>query len=171
MKKLNIEEKFDNEVKQRLIDSQFIASEETIGAEEFNDLVAKTNELVESMNKQKSVPQEIEEIIGTDALHLFIDSSAGESITADYMQTTLTATVERYFNDYSDEVVSWQWFRESGDSVEDRDSDAIWSQGKTERMIHLTEEDFTGNIHLRPIVFVCQAMVHNQRLIVQTKIG
>ncbi|EHQ43475.1 hypothetical protein [Myroides odoratus] len=171
MEKLRIEEKFDNAVKQKLIDKELIASEETIGSAEFNALVAKTNELVTILNNTKTVPQEIEEIIGTDALHLFIDSSAGESISADYMQTTLTVTVERYFNNYSAEVVSWQWFRESGDTLEDRDSDAIWSQGKTEPVLHLTAEDFTANIHTRPIVFICQAMVHNQRLTAQTNIG
>ncbi|WP_233266087.1 hypothetical protein [Myroides fluvii] len=115
--------------------------------------------------------QNVDDILGTDSLHLFIDSSEGETIAADNLQTTLTATVERYFNDFTNEVVSWQWFRESGDTQEDRDSDAIWSQGKTERIIHLTAADFTPNIHSRSIVFVCQAIVQNQKLIAKTNIG
>lgn len=115
--------------------------------------------------------QNVDDILGTDSLHLFIDSSEGETIAADNLQTTLTATVERYFNDFTNEVVSWQWFRESGNTQEDRDSDAIWSQGKTERIIHLTAADFTPNIYSRSIVFICQAIVQNQRLTAQTNIG
>lgn len=115
--------------------------------------------------------QNVDDILGTDSLHLFIDSSEGDTIAADNLQTTLTATVERYFNDYTNEVVSWQWFRESGDTQEDRDSDAIWSQGKTERIIHLTAADFTPNIYNRSIIFTCQAIVQNQRLTAQTNIG
>lgn len=171
MEKLNIEIKTDNGTKQKLLENGLISSNETIESDEFNALVHKTNELVETINNMKSVPQEVEEIIGTDSLKLFIDSSEGETIVADNMQTILTATVERYFNDYTNEVVSWQWFRESGSTQEDRDSDAIWSQGKTERIIHLTAADFTSNIYSRSIVFTCQGIVQNQRLTAQTSIG
>lgn len=113
----------------------------------------------------------IDDLIGTDSLRLFIDSSEGDLISADNLQTTLTATVERYFNDFTNEVVSWQWFRESGDAQEDRDSDAMWSVGKTSRIVHLTAADFTPNIYNRSIIFTCQAIVQNQRLTTQTAIG
>lgn len=134
-----------------------------------NDGIAE--KIIQYVNITDQVENGINDIIGSSSLNLFIDSSEGETIAADNLQTTLTATVERYFNDYTNEVVSWQWFRESGDTQEDRDSDAIWSQGKTERIIHLTAADFTSNIYSRSIVFICQAIVQNQRLTAQTNIG
>lgn len=115
--------------------------------------------------------QNVDNIIGTDSMTLFIDSSEGETIAADNMQTTLTATVERYFKDWTDQVVSWQWFRESGDTQEDRDSDAIWSLDKTDRILPLTAPDFTPNIYSQSITFTCQAIVNNQIITAQTTIG
>lgn len=110
-------------------------------------------------------------IVGEPKLHLFIDSSEGDTIAADNMQTTLTASVERYFKDFTNQVVSWQWFRESGDTQEDRDSDAMWAIDKTNRIIHLTNEDFTANIYNRSVTFTCQAIVNNELIEAKTTIG
>lgn len=120
---------------------------------------------------KNTITGNVENIIGTDSLALFIDSSEGDTIAADNMQTTLTATVERYFKDFTPQVVSWQWFRESGDTQEDRDSDAIWAQDKTSRIIHLTNEDFTANIYNRSVTFTCQAIVNNEVVEAKTTIG
>lgn len=115
--------------------------------------------------------QNVDDIIGTDSLNLFIDSSEGDTIAADNMQTTLTASVERYFKDFTNQVVSWQWFRESGDTQEDRDSDAMWAIDKTNRIINLTTVDFTANIYNRSVTFTCQAIVNNELIEAKTTIG
>ncbi|MVX36228.1 hypothetical protein [Myroides sp. LoEW2-1] len=115
---------------------------------------------------------DIDDILGENKYKLFIDSSAGESIDAMDMSTTLTAYVDRYFDDITDKVASWQWFRESGKTKEDQDSDHIWSLDKTEREIYLTAKDFTQNIYEHPITFICQAIIeNNQKLIAKTTIG
>lgn len=134
-----------------------------------NDGVAE--KVIQYINISDQVNDGINDIIGTDSLALFIDSSQGDTIAADDMQTTLTATVERYFKDFTPQVVSWQWFRESGDTQEDRDSDAIWAQDKTSRIIHLTNEDFTANIYNRSVTFTCQAIVNNEIIEAKTTIG
>lgn len=115
--------------------------------------------------------QNVDDIIGTDSLNLLINSSEGDTIAADNMQTTFTATVERYFKDFTNQVVSWQWFRESGDTQEDRDSDAMWAIDKTDRIIHLTSVDFTANIYNRSVTFTCQAIVNNELIEAKTTIG
>lgn len=50
LKKLNIPSKIDNASKQRLVASNVIGSNETLLATEFNEIVNKTNELVEAYN-------------------------------------------------------------------------------------------------------------------------
>ncbi|MDR2223814.1 MAG: hypothetical protein LBE34_13930 [Flavobacteriaceae bacterium] len=113
----------------------------------------------------------VDEIIGVDSLALFIDSSEGDFIDSMNMRTTLTATVERYFKDFTHQVVQWQWFRESGTTKEDQDSDAIWSLGKNKRIIELTQEDFTQNIYDHSITFMCQAIVEGQTLTAKMNVG
>lgn len=116
--------------------------------------------------------KDINDIIGETKYKLFIDSSSGESIDATDMSTTLTPYVDRYFEDYTDKVTNWQWFRESGKTKEDQDSDHIWSLDKTERVIYLTAEDFTHNIYEHAVTFICQAIIdNNKKLIGKTTIG
>ncbi len=50
LEKLNIPTKIDNAAKQRLVASNVIGTNETLLANEVNDIVAKTNELVEAYN-------------------------------------------------------------------------------------------------------------------------
>lgn len=130
-----------------------------------------SEKVVQYLNIKDKVNDGINDIIGTDSLALFIDSSEGDTIAADNMQTTLTATVERYFKDFTPQVVSWQWFRESGDTQEDRDSDAMWAIDKTNRIINLTTVDFTANIYNRSVTFTCQAIVNNELIEAKTTIG
>lgn len=120
---------------------------------------------VDLINKKvMNVPKYVEDIIGTDSLALYIQSSAGDLLMADDLNTTLTPTVERYFKDYTNQVISWQWFRESGTTQEDRDSDELWSLDKQQKDLVLTTDDFTQNVHHHSIRFTCQAIVNNQQI-------
>lgn len=110
--------------------------------------------------------KDIEDIIGETKYKLFIDSSAGESIDATDMTTTLTPYVDRYFEDFTNQVTNWQWFRESGKTQEDQDSDHIWSLDKTERVLYLTAPDFTHNIYEHAVTFICQAIIDNNKKII-----
>lgn len=105
----------------------------------------------------------VDEILGSDSLTLFIDSSAGDFLDADNLNTTFVPTVMRYFKDYTNDVVSWQWFRESGTTQEDQDADQIWSMDKNYPILELTPEDFTQNIHSGSVTFMCQAVKHLQK--------
>lgn len=50
MDKLNIEHKHDNAAKRKLIESQLVASNETLSAGEANEIVSKVNEIIDSHN-------------------------------------------------------------------------------------------------------------------------
>lgn len=113
---------------------------------------------------KNTVSGSVENIIGTDSLTLFIESSAGDLLMADDLNTTLTPSVERYFKDYTEQVVQWQWFRESGTTQEDKDADGIWAMDKTSQILELQTDDFTHNIHTQAVTFVCQAIVNNQKI-------
>lgn len=123
-----------------------------------------SEKVVQYLNIKDKVNDGINDIIGTDSLTLYIQSSAGDLLMADDLNTTLTPTVERYFKDYTNQVISWQWFRESGDTQEDRDSDELWSLDKQQKDLVLTTDDFTQNVHHHSIKFTCQAIVNNQQI-------
>lgn len=109
----------------------------------------------------------VDDIIGYDSNNMFIDSAKGFLLTADDLNTTLTPTIQRYWKDITYKAVAWQWFRTSGTTQEDQDSDAIWSIDKKQRILNLTAEDFTNNIYERSITFTCQAIVEGE-IITQT---
>lgn len=116
--------------------------------------------------------EDIDGAIGQkDRFTLFIDSSKGDSIDASDMSTTLTAYVDEYFNDVTDSVTSWQWFRESGKTQEAIDSDEIWKIGKNERSVYLKSVDFTDRIYEQGIVFTCEAVIDEFKLVTKTTIG
>lgn len=111
---------------------------------------------------RKLTEQDIGDIIGNDSLTLFIDSSEGEFLDYSNPRTLLTPYVDKYFKDYTDKVTRWQWFRESGDTQEDRDSDEIWSQDKTSRLLLITEDDLTEKIYNNSVTFICQAIIESE---------
>jgi len=108
--------------------------------------------------------QNVDDIIGLDSLNMFIESSKGHLLMFDDLRTTLTPTIQRYWKDMTNSAVGWQWFRESGKTQEDQDSDEIWSQGKTKRVLELVPEDFTLNVGETSITFTCQAIVEGQEI-------
>lgn len=122
------------------------------------------NGVAEKVIQHINIEEQIEEIIGKDDLQIFIESSKGYLLIADDLNTTLTPSVHRMFKDYNSQVTSWQWFRESGTSKEDKDSDEIWALGKTTRILELSAEDFTLNVFDHSITFICQAIVENKKV-------
>ncbi|MGG5599303.1 hypothetical protein ACPDHJ_05815 [Myroides sp. C8-3] len=130
-----------------------------------------SEKVIQYINISEQVEEGINNILGKNSLTLFIDSSEGDFIDATNLRTILTATVERYFKDFTHQVIQWQWFRESGKTQADQDSDAIWSLGKNKRIIELTQEDFTQNIYDHSITFMCQAIVEGQTITARMSIG
>ncbi|MGV0847450.1 phage tail protein [Empedobacter falsenii] len=110
------------------------------------------------------IDDRIEEIFGDDSLTLYITSTKGDLLDIDDLNTTLTPYVDRYFNDVTDKVTSWQWTRESGITQEDIDADLIWAIDKNHRILNLTAEDFTHNIFEYGVTFICEARIEKRIL-------
>lgn len=123
-----------------------------------------SEKVIQYINIEDQVIDEINNIIGENTLQIFIESTRGNLLIADDLNTTLIPSVQRYFKDFNDQVTSWQWYRESGSTQEDHDSDEIWSLGKNKRILDLTTEDFTLNVFERAITFTCIAIVAGEKL-------
>lgn len=108
--------------------------------------------------------QNVDDIIGIDSMNMFIESSKGYLLMADDMNTTLTPTIQQYWKDLTYKAIDWQWYRESGPTQEDHDSDEIWALNKKTRILHLTPEDFTQNVYECSITFTCQAIVEGNEI-------
>lgn len=106
--------------------------------------------------------ENVDEIIGTDTMRMFIDSSAGDALNPNDLNTTLTPTILKYFKDYNHQAVGWQWKRYSGNSVEAQKADVEWAKGKTKRVLMLTSADFTDAILRENVSFICEAVVNSQ---------
>ncbi|WP_282635718.1 hypothetical protein [Sphingobacterium thalpophilum] len=109
---------------------------------------------------------QIESILGANNLNIFIDSSQGDVLIFGQINTVLTATVMKYFNDISANVNSWKWTRTTATGVEDSASDAIWNSqsGHNLQSLMITEQDFT-NIGLeKGTTFTCEARIDNNIL-------
>lgn len=109
--------------------------------------------------------QNLEEIFGDDSLTLYITSTKGDLLDLDDLNTTLVVSVDRYFKDVTDEVISWQWTRESGLSQEAQDADEIWKIGKTTKDLVLTPADFTSDIFEYGHTFICTALLEGNKTI------
>ncbi|MDM1378824.1 hypothetical protein [Myroides marinus] len=101
--------------------------------------------------------QNVDEIIGVDSLRMVVDSSKGDALNPNDLNTKLTPTILRYFKDYTSDAVGWQWKRFSGDEA----SDTAWAKGKTKRVLELTPVDFTEAINKGNVSFMCEAIVNN----------
>ncbi|MFM9400779.1 hypothetical protein ACKLNQ_02430 [Myroides odoratimimus] len=101
--------------------------------------------------------QNVDEIIGVDSMRMVVDSSAGDALNPNDLNTKLTPTILRYFKDYTSDAVGWQWSRFSGDETADK----AWSKGKTKRVLELTPVDFTDAINKGNVSFMCEAVVNN----------
>ncbi|MDM1397119.1 hypothetical protein HX049_08015 [Myroides odoratimimus] len=101
--------------------------------------------------------QNVDEIIGVDSMRMVVDSSAGDALNPNDLNTKLAPTILRYFKDYTSDAVGWQWSRFSGDETADK----AWSKGKTKRVLELTPVDFTDAINKGNVSFMCEAVVNN----------
>ncbi|MDM1345694.1 hypothetical protein [Myroides marinus] len=101
--------------------------------------------------------QNVDEIIGVDSMRMVVDSSAGDALNPNDLNTKLTPTILRYFKDYTSDAVGWQWKRFSGDEA----ADTAWAKGKTKRVLELTPTDFTDAINKGNVSFMCEAIVNN----------
>ncbi|KZE82899.1 hypothetical protein AV926_04945 [Myroides marinus] len=101
--------------------------------------------------------QNVDEIIGVDSMRMVVDSSAGDALNPNDLNTKLTPTILRYFKDYTSDAVGWQWKRFSGDEA----ADTAWAKGKTKRVLELTPADFTDAINKGNVSFMCEAIVNN----------
>lgn len=111
------------------------------------------------------IDDRIEEIFGDDSLTLYITSTKGDLLDIDDLNTTLVVSVDRYFKDVTDEVISWQWTRESGLSQEAQDADEMWKIGKTTKDLVLTPADFTSDIFEYGHTFICTALFEGNKTI------
>lgn len=100
--------------------------------------------------------QNVDEIIGVDSMRMVVDSSAGDALNPNDLNTKLTPMIMRYFKDYTSDAVGWQWARFSGDETADKE----WAKGKTKRVLELTPADFTDAIHKSNVSFMCEAVVN-----------
>jgi hypothetical protein len=85
-----------------------------------------------------------------------IRSNRPTYITNDF-NIRVSGKVYNYFADISENVVSWEWFRISGNVQED----AVWKQNKNTAILELTQADFTDRIEERDIEFRLKATLNN----------
>ena len=99
----------------------------------------------------------VQDTLGTGDLRMEIDSSAGNFIVDNKIDTTLTAKVLRYFNNVTSDVTKWEWSRESGTDLVDIASDAIWNDdhSSARESVHITEADVPTN----SVKFICEATI------------
>ena len=86
-----------------------------------------------------------------------ITSSDGNFIVDNKIDTTLTAKVLRYFNNVTSDVTRWEWTRESGTSLADIASDAIWNDktSSARESVHIIE----GDVPTNSVKFICEATI------------
>lgn len=99
----------------------------------------------------------VQDTLGAGDLRMEIDSSAGNFIVDNKIDTTLTAKVLRYFNNVTSDVTKWEWSRESGTDLVDIASDAIWNDdhSSARESVHITEADVPTN----SVKFICEATI------------
>lgn len=99
----------------------------------------------------------VEDTLGDGDLRMEITSSDGNFIVDNKIDTTLTAKVLRYFNNVTSDVTKWEWTRESGTSLADIASDAIWNDknSSARESVHITE----GDVPTDSVKFICEATI------------
>lgn len=99
----------------------------------------------------------VEDTLGDGDLRMEITSSDGNFIVDNKIDTTLTAKVLRYFNNVTSDVTRWEWTRESGTSLADIASDAIWNDknSSARESVHITE----GDVPTDSVKFICEATI------------
>ena len=99
----------------------------------------------------------VEDTLGDGDLRMEITSSDGNFIVDNKIDTTLTAKVLRYFNNVTSDVTKWEWTRESGTSLADIASDAIWNDNNSSarESVHITE----GDVPTDSVKFICEATI------------
>ena len=99
----------------------------------------------------------VEDTLGDGDLRMEITSSDGNFIVDNKIDTTLTAKVLRYFNNVTSDVTRWEWTRESGTSLADIASDAIWNDknSSARESVHITE----GDVPTNSVKFICEATI------------
>lgn len=99
----------------------------------------------------------VEDTLGDGDLRMEITSSDGNFIVDNKIDTTLTAKVLRYFNNVTSDVTRWEWTRESGTSLADIASDAIWNDNNSSarESVHITE----GDVPTDSVKFICEATI------------
>lgn len=91
---------------------------------------------------------------------LSIVSDKPTFVTGDY-DIELKGRVYNYFAEITDDVVSWEWTRDSGNAAQDED----WNEGKTQKVLNLTRADFPSNFEERDTTFKLKAVLLNGSII------
>ena len=102
----------------------------------------------------------VEDTLGTGDLRMEIKNSEDAYVFVDNnIDVILTAKVFKYFKDITSEVVKWVWTRESGTSLADIASDAIWNDknSSARESVHITAGDITTD----SVKFICEATIGN----------
>ena len=102
--------------------------------------------------------------LGGGDLRMEITSPDGNIIVDNRFGIDLTAKVLVYFNDLTDKVEKWVWTRQSGDTLEDMNNDALWnSQHKdiNSNQIHILGDYVTSS----NVKFICDATIDNKHIV------
>lgn len=102
----------------------------------------------------------VEDTFGDGDLRMEIKNSEDAYVFVDNnIDVILTAKVFKYFKDITSEVVKWVWTRESGTSLADIASDAIWNDNNSSarESVHITAGDITTD----SVKFICEATIGN----------
>ena len=102
----------------------------------------------------------VEDTLGDGDLRMEIKNSEDAYVFVDNnIDVILTAKVFKYFKDITSEVVKWVWTRESGTSLADIASDAIWNDNNSSarESVHITAGDITTD----SVKFICEATIGN----------
>lgn len=136
------------EFRETFVDSLWIRNKDDSGYTSLEDIITKHTRA------------EIESVMGDGYLRMEIDASNFGVIIDDLIDIELTATVLRFFNNISDDVKKWEWFRETGDIGNDIHWGALREADRFKRTITITGSDLKED----STVFICEATVETFKI-------
>lgn len=123
-----------------------------------------TGEYESIVDRVRAVDEALNIALGGGDLRMEITSPDGNIIVDNRFGIGLTAKVLVYFNDLTDKVEKWVWTRQSGDTLEDMNNDALWnSQHKdiNSNQIHILGDYVTSS----SVKFICDATIDNKHVV------
>lgn len=123
-----------------------------------------TGEYESIVDRVRAVDEALNIALGGGDLRMEITSPDGNIIVDNRFGIDLTAKVLVYFNDLTDKVEKWVWTRQSGDTLEDMNNDALWNS--QHRVVNSNQIHILGDyVTSGSVKFICDATIDNKHVV------